>query len=251
MMSKYQPLQDYLARISQKEWRAHFSDIERIIGDKLPRSASTHREWWANGGHSYALSWLNAGWMVSHVSLDDQFVTFLKTPSLNAKKPYNAKRAEKIDKKEVVFYPWDVCDSRQCLATMEWMPVGKVTLDANDRPVFPPVESAPAIYRFRIRHGRKLFLYVGETDNLKRRFGNYRNPGPTQQTSLRIHALIKKVLKEGAEVSASAVTDKAWLSMEGRKVHADLSSKVIRCLFENMAILTCGGNEIETMNRAK
>lgn len=250
-MSKYQPLQDYLSSISKSEWNARFSDIEKIIGFNLPRSAITHREWWANGGHSYALSWLNAGWVVSHVNLHDQFVTFLKTPSLNANKSNREKQAKKKEKKEVAIYSWDVCDSRECVTTMEWEPVGKVTLDTNNKPIFPPVKSDPAIYRFRIRFGNKTSLYIGETDNLKRRFGNYRNPGQTQQTSLRLHAFIRKALADGAEVSASAVMDKAWLSIKGQKTKADLSSKIIRCLFENMAILTCGGNEIEALNRAK
>jgi hypothetical protein len=52
-------------------------EIERIISDKLPQSASKYREWWANGGHIQANAWLDAGWKVEYVVLGE-YVEFVK-----------------------------------------------------------------------------------------------------------------------------------------------------------------------------
>jgi hypothetical protein len=75
----------------------------------------------------------------------------------------------------------------ECKLGMQWNPIGRVAHGDGGRLLFPEVAQVPAIYRFRILGSGGEALYVGETDNLARRFGNYRNPGPTQQTSLRIN----------------------------------------------------------------
>ncbi|MDD3029370.1 MAG: hypothetical protein PHS57_03700 [Alphaproteobacteria bacterium] len=252
-MGKYKALQRYLLNTDKNTQKMRFKDVEEIIGSNLPRSAYVHSAWWANDarGHTHATSWIQAGWMTEEPNLKDQTVVFRKTPptSVKEKRPLKVRTLEHKDASDI--YPWDICSCLECTATMQWEPLGKVVLDAKGRPLFPHVENIPAIYRIRMRQNDKISLYVGETDNLKRRFGNYRNPAPTQQTSLRIHALIKKALEVGAEVSASAIVGKAWISIGSKRTFANLTSKTVRCLLENSAILTCGGEEIETLNRAK
>ena len=64
-MGKYQPLAEFLKDFKNDSWDASFSEIERVLGFKLPPSAHEHRAWWANqyrGGHSQAQGWINAGW---------------------------------------------------------------------------------------------------------------------------------------------------------------------------------------------
>ncbi len=57
----------------------------------MPPSARKYREWWANGGHSQANSWLNAGWQVSFIELGKS-ITFEK----KIKHPEPPKNAVKV-----------------------------------------------------------------------------------------------------------------------------------------------------------
>jgi hypothetical protein len=66
---KYAPLAAYLAALDGDRITLTLSEIERIIGQALPRSAWTHG-WWANtAGFVHARVWLRAGWEVSARSL--------------------------------------------------------------------------------------------------------------------------------------------------------------------------------------
>ena len=40
-----------------------------------------------------------------------------------------------------------------------------------------------------------IHLYIGETDSLNRRFQQYRTPGPTQTTNIRLNLLMRKIIK--------------------------------------------------------
>lgn len=144
----------------------------------------------------------------------------------------------------------DVGGGFTCRLGMAWEPLGRVTMGDDGRLVFPKVPKAPALYRLRTRHGGRDAVYIGESDNLSRRFGNYRNPGPTQQTSKRINAKLKDALDAGAEIAVAVVLAGAWLDWGSGPQDADLSSKVIRCLFENAAISAGGGKDVEMLNRA-
>lgn len=79
-MSKYSPLAEYLALNPSDEVRLSFADIEEIIGDTLPPSAHSFREWWANQrahpSHRWATEWMEAGWECATVSLQERWVTF-------------------------------------------------------------------------------------------------------------------------------------------------------------------------------
>ena len=65
-MAKYDTLKAYLARQSSEEMELSFAELERIIGDDLPASAS-RPQWWANEinpdtSHVQCRSWRNAGY---------------------------------------------------------------------------------------------------------------------------------------------------------------------------------------------
>jgi hypothetical protein len=57
-----------------------FSEIERILGFKLPKSAYEHQAWWSNNGtgHSHARAWLESGWRTS-VDLKRRQVSFARS----------------------------------------------------------------------------------------------------------------------------------------------------------------------------
>lgn len=82
-MNKYLPLAEHLAGLEQNEVRLSFSDIERIIGSTLPKSALGHDAWWANSkskdSHTWAHLWLRAGWERVDHSRPQQWVVFRRT----------------------------------------------------------------------------------------------------------------------------------------------------------------------------
>lgn len=57
--TKYQPLADFLMELNKEDVTLTFTEIENILGFKLPPSARKHRPNWANNSQE-ALSW---GWM--------------------------------------------------------------------------------------------------------------------------------------------------------------------------------------------
>ena len=151
----------------------------------------------------------------------------------------------------IEFGPWD-WDEREelmCALRLNWIPKGRVTLDVQGKVLFPSAPASAGLYRFKTRYPDGQFaIYVGESENLKQRFSNYRNPGPTQQTSLRINAWLVDLLSSGGEISAAVVEDARMTTKRGETT-ADLSIKSVRRLFEQLAISLEHASEIETLNR--
>lgn len=66
---KYGALGSHLAEVQAETVTLSFSDVERIIGGRLPGSARNHRAWWGNHeGNPQARSWISAGWKVDAVN---------------------------------------------------------------------------------------------------------------------------------------------------------------------------------------
>lgn len=76
MASKYAPLFEHLRTLLAGAWRASFADVERVLGADLPASARKHSAWWANGGHSQARAWLDAGFETCELDLSRRTVLF-------------------------------------------------------------------------------------------------------------------------------------------------------------------------------
>ena len=78
--SKYQPLLDYLHECDRSEVTFTFAEIEILINNQLPASARNKRAWWSNRtkGALQASAWMEAGYRVEDVDLDEQRVTFRK-----------------------------------------------------------------------------------------------------------------------------------------------------------------------------
>ncbi len=96
---------------------------------------------------------------------------------------------------------------RVCI-DFEWEPAGAIRIDSSGKLEFPRLPAEPGIYRIRFTDGTKWSAYIGESDNLRRRARNYRNPGPTQQTSKRVNALL---------LAAAARGSLGWPSRERRR----------------------------------
>ncbi len=121
-----------------------------------------------------------------------------------------------------------------------WRDFGGVVLDSGGKPTFDRLPEIPAVYRISMtaRPGQVTpRRYVGESDNLRRRSGNYRNPGPSQRTSLRVNGLLREHLAAGGAVRLAGVIDATWRLDAEAETALDLTTKSGRLLVENAALL--------------
>jgi len=239
MGGKYHPLMRHLSSAALKDRRTvemTFDEIADLAGG-LPQSV-TLRQWWANSDHPQASAWLSAGFEVERVYLDRRRVRFTRlepgtaVAKRTASPPGSPPAAEASGGTQAV----ERVDVRVVLC---WQPAGRVAFDAAGKLLFPNVDDAPGLYRLSAAGigDQPSRLYVGETDNLRRRLaGNYRNPGPTQQTSLRINALLRDHLTAGGTVEL-AVATAAVVHLDGHARQLDLTRKASRLLAENAALV--------------
>ena len=74
-----------------------FAQIDGLIRSNLPMNAYREEKWWNNSGSSvHSKAWLDSGWEVQEVYLNEGFVTFKKVREVPFKKSRRTKR--KIDK---------------------------------------------------------------------------------------------------------------------------------------------------------
>ena len=78
--SKYHPLFDHIRRQRTDEITLTLSEIEQLLGGRLPSSARTQRAWWSNRsrGAVQATAWMGAGYHVKAFDLETEQVTFHK-----------------------------------------------------------------------------------------------------------------------------------------------------------------------------
>jgi hypothetical protein len=85
MASKYTPLGNYLSQQRGSRCTLSFSDVERILGEDLPPSARTTRQWWQNSTMSHRRrlqathGWQGVGWSTTEVDMAKEDVTFVRT----------------------------------------------------------------------------------------------------------------------------------------------------------------------------
>ena len=76
-IARYNPLRDFLATYRATQLHLAFEQIESMIGSKLETAAYTFKSWWENDrGNPQALAWLEAGWEVADVILEQRTATF-------------------------------------------------------------------------------------------------------------------------------------------------------------------------------
>jgi hypothetical protein len=133
---------------------------------------------------------------------------------------------------------------------LRWKAVGSAAKGSDGKVKFPTLSTEPGLYRFRIwkQDGSKA-VYVRESDNLQRRFSHYRNPGPTQETNLRLNALFMEVISNGGNIEIDVVTDQAWIIWSDVDKQADFSRKSVRRLFENFILSAEKAIDIQDLNR--
>lgn len=83
MAGKYTPLEQYLCNLpeNQGETTLSFEQVERIINDKLPKSAYQYQAWWANEKNPHQpekQAIMNAGWKVGTINIPARWVRLLR-----------------------------------------------------------------------------------------------------------------------------------------------------------------------------
>ena len=81
-MGKYEPLAEYLRQQRLSEVPMTFAEVERVLGVPLPRSAHSHRPWWANessGSHIQAKAWLEPGFRTERVDMAGKRLVFVRS----------------------------------------------------------------------------------------------------------------------------------------------------------------------------
>lgn len=251
---KYDPLSRHIAKLAGDEWRARFSDIENVLGFKLPASARRYPAWWENDskGHPHAGAWLKNGWKTTEVDLAGERLIFRRERSSRVRE-LRSKISRMVDKggsKNEAPWPWDQPQELLGTLSLRWQPLGRATLDDQQRLSFPTVPAGPGLYRFTVRRPSGEQRYIGESQDLHRRFHhNYRNPAPRQQTSWRINRAFVEALAAGAQISIAIATEALALSVNGEPTAIDLSSKALRRMFEHFAQVCERDASAESLNR--
>jgi hypothetical protein len=200
---------------------------------------------------------MNAGWETTDLNITRGQVTFVRrratrtTPVTQAPVntfPPRKSLASKRDGSETP-YGWDAADKVLVGIGFAWRPLGRVILDERHRLVFPNAPALPGLYRFTVRKSGKTASYVGQSENIQRRFENYRRPGPAQATNVRLNKRFVADLAGGAEIAVAIATDGIALNRGDRSVQPDLRVKSIRLLIECAALESGATTDIESLNR--
>lgn len=252
MSKKYAALGDYLDTQTDNEIGLSFEQIEEILRGRLPESASVYDAWWSNspvaGRHNDV--WLNRGWETVGLNRKAGTVRFVRvlSPRTIAANPKPRTRPA-IPPSSASLETAPVAASNNVMLSFEWKELGEIMLDMEGGLVFPAVTLGAGLYRIRIVLDGRSRFYVGESQSLRRRFGNYRAGPQGQKTSYRIHHLLKDALAEGAQIAVDIVTDGVALTINGAEISPDLADKATRRMIEHAAIVATGGTDVELANK--
>lgn len=256
-MGRYDPLNEYLRSVSRDEINLSFSDIEKVLGFKLPSSAYTYSAWWANGGHSQADAWIDAGYKVGRIEIFEKRVTFCKTNVLMTEE--HKKQKISIDKQARVNIPtttppfpnegksMKVC-GYEFRYLQDLLPqcseAGKVIKfypqkDYNNKNNLPlsfhgegafcrfsiKTEDCPGVYLWVVD---KQIIYIGETAGLRKRFNvGYGNISPRncyvggQSTNCKMNKVVLNMYEQGKIVSLYF-----YYTTDYKRVELDLLGKI-------------------------
>lgn len=231
-MGIYDPLNCYLSELGQDIVRITFSEIEKVLNCSLPYSAYTYNEWWANGGHSHASVWLDAGYKVVSVDFSEKVVTFVKNSAVKMEKAV----ARKLTKTTPVLPVSDIVARDDTITVCGYKfsylqdLIPDCNADGNIRKYYPQnkyinkkgltlshygdgvfccfrIEAGnwPGVYLWVVEGN---IIYIGETSALRRRFNEgYGNISPRncyvggQSTNCKMNKVVLDHFERGKRIS--------------------------------------------------
>jgi hypothetical protein len=128
--------------------------------------------------------------------------------------------------------------SRLCVE-FGWARVGEVTgsTDLGRWPLaFPELRPTPGVYRLLLSGRSGSEVYIGESDDVRRRGRQYRRGDETQKTSRRVHEHLLARLADGWTVQMEIVTVARYSLGRGPWFDTDLRLPEHRLLIENAAL---------------
>jgi hypothetical protein len=166
-----------------------------MVGAKLPKSAHTYREWWANQeGGSRAPHWRAAGFEVDGVDLGRGIVRFRRLSAKTAAAKGSMRTPRSSARPDA--------PHQDALLRAGFRKVGTWTISGQTLVLGGDVPKATATYAVVVD---RYIQYIGSaTSGLKKRVYFYGKPGKGQRTSLRVNALIKEKLTGGNTVELIA-----------------------------------------------
>lgn len=130
-----------------------------------------------------------------------------------------------------------------------WQLLGRLRNDAGQGLIFPVAPHRPGLYRFRLHGNGVPRHYVGETDELRRRFRHYRTPGKSQQTNIRMNGEFRDHLAAGGSIEIDIVVDSIDVMAADQPVPVDLDDKSTRRLLEHAALVDETSAGVHLLNR--
>lgn len=132
----------------------------------------------------------------------------------------------------------------------DWQPVGQISV-SDGMIVFPEIPTVAGIYRFTFldASGGRTGVYVGEADQLRRRFQHYRTPGPSQTTNLRMNPLMIETVAQSGRVNVEIITQAHVRAGDDTVQELDLTWKTARILVERAAELVERNAGATVLNR--
>ena len=131
---------------------------------------------------------------------------------------------------------WSQADQIASELKLQWQPIGRA-VERSGKLELPSVAEKPGVYRFELRYSPEYSaIYIGESRNLKRRFTQYRTPGPTQLTNIRLHDRMLSTLRASGEVAVSVLADASVVCSQTGCSPGDMGSDTERRLLERVAI---------------
>lgn len=131
----------------------------------------------------------------------------------------------------------------------QWQGLGAMKRDERGFLVFPPTPCRPGLYRLRLCGNGDARHYVGETEELRRRFQQFRTPGRTQQTNIRLNSQCHEHMAGGGDIEVDIVVDKVEVTTAGTALDVDLADETMRRLLERAAMVRDAAAGIELLNR--
>jgi hypothetical protein len=106
--SKYQPLTAHLRAQRASRIPMSFAEIERVLGTKLPPSASSHRAWWSNNPTNNVMTkaWLEAGFQSEQVDLDGRKLVFKRAAAPSRPGFAESAKSEYVASRKLGLFGW-------------------------------------------------------------------------------------------------------------------------------------------------
>ncbi len=258
----YEPLTRYLKGRSEPVIELTFTELDRLVEGGLPGSARRYQAWWANSRVSqrHSTYWLDAGRQAApdfnagrvrftfggEVRHGPNLRTLGRGGAKASRSSVGAGRGGQVTRRlgsAASLSPTG--EVTQAVVRVGWLDGGAVSIEGG-KPMTAGLPAEPGLYRFSFlgRDGAVDAVYVGETDNLARRMGQYRNPGAGQQTNLRLRDLVVDHLGSGGQVTLVVATE-----VDINSNPADFHQRPVRLLAENAALVDLAAGGFTILNR--